>query len=72
MQTTLLILAYTSSIEALICIYAIVRAYWVIGQLQKLIQKNNLNAYSQLDFHTIVSGHGFWHWDLNYYLKETS
>jgi hypothetical protein len=57
-------------IEGLICLYAIRRNIWVFDERNKLI-KNNTGLYKLLPpYKEMVEGHGFWHWNIEYYINK--
>lgn len=62
----------TIVIEILILIYILVRNNWVYTQRIKLIDED-FCKYKQLpEYDEMLIGHGFWKWDINYYLKDLS
>lgn len=65
-----IVLETTCFIELAICSYALYRNDWVLRTRLALLH-NDMGLYAKLpDYFTMLEGHGFWRWDVNYYLKE--
>ncbi len=57
-------------IELGILYYAGKRNNWVCEQRIKFLDDNGLDAYDKLQpYDEMLAGHGFWIWDINYYLE---
>ena len=70
MLTFLIVLLVTFIIEWFICLYAFIRNNWVCNIRIKMLAEDR-NAYNKFPPHKeMVEGHGFWIWNVNYYLNR--
>lgn len=64
------ILIVVGCIELGVLAYALRRTDWVFEQRMRLIDED-FNAYRRLpSYDKMLRGHGFWRWDINYYLRK--
>lgn len=64
-----IIFSITTFFEVIILIYALARNEWVYKERIKLMY-DNISLYEKLpSYDEMLYGHGFWRWDINYYLK---
>ena len=70
MILALLIISFICTMEMFICIYALNRNVWVYKQRIKLLHED-IELYDKLpSYKEMVEGHGFWRWDIKYYLPK--
>ena len=64
-----IIIIATLFIEIGICIYALKRNEWVLSQRLKALQGCDPSRYHRLpSYDRMLLGHGFWVWDVDYFL----
>lgn len=71
-----IILIVCCFVELVICCYALLRNSWVYKQRNKILRSSTFDGkefipYSSLPaYGEMVDSHGFWIWDINYYLSK--
>ena len=66
----LIIMYITFGLEVLIIVYCSFRNDWVYKVRTELLEKDE-KKFDELPTHnTMITGHGFWWWDIHKYLKK--
>jgi len=61
----------TYFIEVVLLLYLMVRDKWVFKVHMFFVTHKTLNEYEKLpSYDDMLRGHGFWRWDVNYFLRE--
>ncbi len=65
-----IILVSACIVEVLICMYALKRNEWVCEKRKEILDKDIHLYYTLPSYNEMLGGHGFWVWDVNYFLGK--